>query len=127
MKSFESYTQEPDAFENESENQMEREWYQENNRLHSQQEKEKTKYLTKMFCILCNLKDKLNIDFIVNEEIKRFQLFFYNKISFDTFMAQEKDSYNFNKCLCYEIDKNLSYSKLNKDAFGVKYITFFVK
>jgi len=127
LKTLEKFTEEPDAFETECERQLQVEWEIQNDKLHLQQEKEANKYIVKMYCILNALKSKMNIDFTFKEQIRSFQILFFTKGAYDAFMIQEKNSKNFNECLAYPLNKKSRYEQLNKDEFGVRYITIYIK
>ena len=123
------YTEEPDSFETSSEDAMNKETEQNIDKLYYQQEKQKYKHIEAIDNILKKLKDKgLNIDHIINRKHLSVDIYFYNKASYNLFMASEKNSSRVNSQLKLPLkDNKKPYEKLNKDISGARYLTLYVK
>ena len=127
LEKLNEYTEEPDAFETQTEREMEQEYLSSLDKewkdSEEKKEKEKNKYITQLTCMLDNIKKKINFDYYRNG--KHFRLYFDNKGDYNTFMAQEKHSKRFNDCIEYYND-SLSFEKLGKDD-GRRYLSIRVK
>ena len=127
LQQAEGYTEEPDAFETQSEREMAKELELEIDKEYLQYEKEKNKPAEIVKHILMNCCDKWNMSFNYNPKGKRLDIYFYDIDSFNVFMAQEKNSKRLNDNLVFPIDKKLTFDKLGKDSMGVHWMTVHVK
>lgn len=127
LQQAEGYTEEPDAFETQSEREMAKELELEIDKEYLQYEKEKNKPVEIVKHILMNCCDKWNMSFNYNPKGKRIDIYFYDIDSFNVFMAQEKNSKRLNDNLVFPIDKKLTFDKLGKDSMGVHWMTVHVK
>ena len=116
------YTEEPDAFETESERVMQKELEDKLDQELIKVEKENNRYIIQMICILNHLKDKY--DFYYERIGKSFKLYFDSKYEYNCFIAAEKNSKRFNDCLTYFPRK--TFEKLGNDA-GARFLLLRVR
>lgn len=118
---LEDYTQEPDAFETQTERELNKQTEKEINDLYKKQEKDKYKYFYKVKAILNNL----GLPYEENELYLTVKVYFNNKIDYDTFMAKEKKSIQ--RCLKQRLDSRKTFDKLNADTMGRRYEILHIK
>ena len=121
------FTEEPDAFETESERQLQKDLEDKIDVDYKQFEKKRLQFFTILMKILENAKKYLDIDFIGNENRLSIDIYFNNRYSFNRFMAIHKNSNRFNMCLRLDFPKYKKYENLNKDEFGARYLTIYAK
>lgn len=117
------YTEEPDAFETQSERDMERELENKLDKDIQKAEKEKVKYIIQMICILDNIQKE--VDFTYYHKHKNFYLEFDSKYQYNKFIARESKSKRFNDCIEYFPHK--TFEKLSKDFSGSRFLLLRVK
>lgn len=116
------YTQEPDAFETQSELDMQAQLEKDIDAEYIKYEKQQNKNIIAMICILNNIQKK--IDFHFSHVGKNFRLYFSSKYQYNLFMAQEKDSKKFNDIIEYFPDRR--FEELANDC-GARFILIRVR
>lgn len=123
---LEQYTEEPDAFETQSEREMERELMAQIDQDFIKQEKEQDKYRLQLSCILNEISKKIPIT--VYEKGKKFEIHFPYEDIYNRFMAQYK---NYDRILMCLDDKHYwnrnAYFNQITNYLGDRYITLYSK
>lgn len=122
FRKFYEYTEEPDAFETQSEKDMNNELEDEIDNDLKQKEKQDRKCTDIVKAIL----DNNNLEYHYIEKQKAFKVYFNGKYEYNKFMAREKNSKRLDSCLRQLYDKDKPFEKLSKDA-GQRFLVLFVK
>lgn len=115
------FIDEPDAFETQSEREMQKQLERDIDNAYISQEKELRKYSS----VVEHILDNLGVSY--TKEGKKFTCYFPNKIQYDTFMAKEKNSDRFNSCLIKPLE-NKKFEDLIVDRVdGLRYLTLWTR
>jgi len=116
------YTEESDAFETQSEREMDQDLNSQLDNEAKTKEKQDNKYVE----IVKQILESNNLEYVFNSKFRAYQIYFNNKYDYDRFMAKEKNSKRLDSCLRQYYDKDKSFEQLPNDA-GQRFLILFIK